>query len=116
MPEAKPRAICSSGSGAAGRNWCEQPGGIGVSELLALGVSHKTAPLELRERVALTEGRATGGLNELIQAPEIHEAAAISTCNRTELYLAATDAVGAESLGLSLLAREAGTPPTELVG
>ena len=29
-----------------------------MSEILALGISHKTAPLELRERLALTEGRA----------------------------------------------------------
>ena len=36
-----------------------------MSELLALGVSHKTAPLELRERLALTEGRAVGVLGEL---------------------------------------------------
>ena len=36
-------------------------GGAPVTELLALGISHKTAPLELRERVALTEGRAAGG-------------------------------------------------------
>jgi glutamyl-tRNA reductase len=87
-----------------------------VTELLALGISHKTAPLELRERVALTEGRAAGVLRELVAAPEIHEAAEISTCNRTELYLAAPDPVGAESLALGVLAREAGTPPTELVG
>jgi glutamyl-tRNA reductase len=87
-----------------------------VTELLALGISHKTAPLELRERVALTEGRAAGLLNELVEARATHEAAAISTCNRTELYLAAADAVGAESLALGVLAREAGTPPTELVG
>jgi glutamyl-tRNA reductase len=87
-----------------------------LTELLALGVSHKTAPLELRERVALTEGRAAGVLNELVEAPEVQEAAAISTCNRTELYLAAPDPVGAESRALGVLAREAGTPPTELVG
>ncbi len=87
-----------------------------MTELLALGVSHKTAPLELRERVALTEGRATGVLNELVEAAEVQEAAAISTCNRTELYLAAPDPVGAESRALGVLAREAGTPPTELVG
>ena len=61
-----------------------------MSELLALGISHKTAPLELRERLALTEGRAAGVLSELVDArPEVHEAAAISTCNRTELYLVA---------------------------
>ncbi len=87
-----------------------------MTELLALGISHKTAPLELRERVALTEGRAAGLLSELASAPEIQEAAAISTCNRTEIYLVASDPVGAESLALGVLAREAGTPPTELVG
>jgi len=85
-------------------------------DLLALGVSHKTAPLKLRERVALTEGRAAGVLRELVEAPEVLEVAAISTCNRTELYLAAPDPVGAEALALGVLAREAGTPPTELVG
>jgi glutamyl-tRNA reductase len=34
-------------------------------ELLALGASHKTAPLDLRERLALPEGRATRVLEEL---------------------------------------------------
>jgi glutamyl-tRNA reductase len=83
-------------------------------ELLALGVSHKTAPLELRERLALTEGRAAAVLAELTAREEIHEAVAISTCNRTELYLVATDAVAAESAALSVLARQAETRPTEL--
>jgi glutamyl-tRNA reductase len=87
-----------------------------MSELLALGISHKTAPLELRERVAFTEGRAAGMIRELIEAPEVHEAAAISTCNRTELYLVAPDGVAAESLALGVLAREAEIRPTELVG
>jgi glutamyl-tRNA reductase len=87
-----------------------------VSELLAIGVSHMTAPLELRERAALTEGRATGVLSELVAADGIQEAAAISTCNRTELYLYAADPVAAESLALATLAREADIRPTELVG
>jgi len=87
-----------------------------MAELLALGVSHKTAPLELRERLALTEGRAVGVLSELVERDSVHEAAAISTCNRTELYLFAADAVAAESLALGLLAREADTRPTDLVG
>ena len=86
-----------------------------MSELLALGVSHKTAPLELRERLALPEGRAAGIIRELAETDEIREAAAISTCNRTELYLFAADTVGAESQALTVLAREAGIRPTELV-
>jgi glutamyl-tRNA reductase len=87
-----------------------------MSGLLALGVSHRTAPLALREQLALTEGRAAGVLNELVQEEPISEAAALSTCNRTELYLVAIDSVEAEASGLGVLAREAGIRPTELLG
>ena len=84
--------------------------------LLALGVSHKTAPLALRERLALSEGRATGILSELVRSEDIREAVALSTCNRTEIYVFAADPVEAESTALAALAREAGIPPTELFG
>ena len=87
-----------------------------MSELLALGVSHHTAPLDLRERLALPEGRAAGVLGELVASEQIHEAAALSTCNRTELYLVVSEPVEAESLALGVLAREAGIRPTELLG
>jgi glutamyl-tRNA reductase len=87
-----------------------------LTELLTLGISHKTAPLGLRERVALTEGRAAGVMRELVESPEIQEVATISTCNRTEMYVAAPEPVGAEAVVLGVLAREAGIPPTELVG
>jgi len=84
--------------------------------LLALGVSHKTAPLALRERLALPEGRASGVLAELVAGEAIREAVAISTCNRTELYLHAADPVAAESEALAALARQADIRPTELFG
>ncbi len=87
-----------------------------MSELLALGVSHKTAPLDLRERLSLTEGRAAGALRELTDVAGIHEAAAISTCNRTELYLVVSDPVEAESTALGVLTRQADIRPTELLG
>ncbi len=87
-----------------------------MSEILALGVSHKTAPLDLRERLSLTEGRAVAALRELTEASTITEAAAISTCNRTELYLVVSDPVEAESEALGVLTRKAGTRPTELLG
>ena len=87
-----------------------------MSELLALGVSHKTAPLDLRERLSLTEGSAVGALRELTAAEGIHEAAAISTCNRTELYLVVSDTVQAESTALGVLTRQAEIRPTELLG
>ncbi len=87
-----------------------------MSELLTLGVSHKTAPLDLRERLSLTEGRAVSALRELTEAAGIHEAAAISTCNRTELYLIVSDPVDAESTALGVLTRQAEIRPTELLG
>jgi glutamyl-tRNA reductase len=84
--------------------------------LLALGVSHKTAPLPVRERLALPEGRAVSVLRELVGHADVHEAVAISTCNRTEVYLVASDPVEAESATLAVLARQAGIRPTELFG
>src|SRR4051812_43534103 len=84
--------------------------------LLALGVSHKTAPLPVRERLALPEGRAVTVLRELVGHADVHEAVAISTCNRTEVYLVVSDPVEAESATLAVLARQAGIRPTELFG
>ena len=87
-----------------------------MSELLALGTSHKTAPLALRERLALPDGGAEALLGELLEQPDMHEAVALSTCNRTELYLVVGDPVEAETLVLGLLARHAGDPPDRARG
>ena len=85
-----------------------------MSELLAIGVSHKTAPVEVRERLALPEPRAAEFLRDLRGAADVHEVVAISTCNRTELYLVVGDPVEAESTVLAMLARQAGIRPTGL--
>jgi glutamyl-tRNA reductase len=85
-----------------------------VSELLTVGVSHKTAPVALRERLALPDTRAEALIRELVAHEEISEAVALSTCNRTELYVVVRDPVEAESLLLGRLARMAGIRPTEL--
>lgn len=87
-----------------------------MAEILALGLSHKTASLELRERLALTEGRAAGVMGELTGSEQVTEAVIVSTCNRTEIYLVVNDAVEAESSALSLLSRQADIRPTELIG
>ncbi len=85
-----------------------------MSELLAIGISHKTAPVEVRERLALPEARAGDFLRDLRGGAEVHEAVAISTCNRTELYLVVGDPVEAESTVLAMLATQAGIRPTAL--
>jgi glutamyl-tRNA reductase len=53
--------------------------------LLAVGVSHHHAPLEVRERLYLQDGQAA----EL--ASDLGDAVVLSTCNRTEVYLAGSD-------------------------
>jgi glutamyl-tRNA reductase len=87
-----------------------------TGELLALGASHKTASLELRERIALPTGRAARVLAELTEHDAIHEGVALFTCNRTELYLVTADPVEAENAALAILSRQAGLRPTELLG
>ena len=87
-----------------------------TGEILALGANHKTAPLPLREKVALPDGRAARVLAELVGHDAVHEAVAISTCNRTELYLVTADPVEGENLALGILSRQAGLRPTELLG
>jgi glutamyl-tRNA reductase len=61
-----------------------------MTRLLMIGVSHRTAPVALREKLALTSKQATRFGQELIGHDSIHEAVVLSTCNRTEIYAAVT--------------------------
>ncbi|MDN3522450.1 glutamyl-tRNA reductase [Halomonas ramblicola] len=54
--------------------------------LLALGINHRTATVEVREQVAFAPAELEAALGELRGLPEVQEAAVLSTCNRTELY------------------------------
>lgn len=55
---------------------------------LALGINHNTAPVSIRERLAFPAEQLHAALKELWQVRDIHEAAILSTCNRTEFYCA----------------------------
>ncbi|GGH88961.1 glutamyl-tRNA reductase [Pseudomonas fluvialis] len=54
---------------------------------LALGINHKTASVAVRERVAFTPEKLVEALRELCRLTPSREAAILSTCNRSELYL-----------------------------
>ena len=54
--------------------------------LITLGINHKTAPLELRERLAFTPQSLPEALLSLKKLRHIEEASILSTCNRTEIY------------------------------
>jgi len=55
--------------------------------LIALGLNHLTAPLELREKVAFAPDVTPLALSDLARQPGVNEALILSTCNRTELYV-----------------------------
>lgn len=54
--------------------------------LVAYGINHSTAPLAVREQVSFNQETVAGALFELKQQAGVHEAAILSTCNRTEIY------------------------------
>ncbi|MBL0952677.1 MAG: glutamyl-tRNA reductase, partial [Pseudomonas sp.] len=54
---------------------------------IALGINHKTASVEVRERVAFTPEQLVEALQQLCRLTPSREAAILSTCNRSELYL-----------------------------
>ncbi len=55
-------------------------------QLVVLGLNHKTAPVEVRERFSLTKEQIRSGLRHLGEYGGINEAVVLSTCNRNEFY------------------------------
>ena len=54
--------------------------------LFTVGVNHTTAPVSIREHVAFQNEQLGQALRDLTAHQAVHEAAILSTCNRTELY------------------------------
>jgi glutamyl-tRNA reductase len=65
--------------------------------LHVLGLNHLSAPLEVREKVAFPADRQADALSRLAAQPGVAEAVLVSTCNRTEIYFRADDAVAARA-------------------
>jgi glutamyl-tRNA reductase len=61
--------------------------------LYVLGLNHRTAPVDIREKVAFPNDRQRPALEDLVKTSLAAEAVLVSTCNRTELYLRGDDAV-----------------------
>jgi glutamyl-tRNA reductase len=83
-------------------------------ELLVVGVSHKTAPVGVRERLAVEPEAIRSTLVELNGLPGVRETAVLATCNRVELYVAVDDAERAAREIAEALARRAEVAAGEL--
>jgi len=79
--------------------------------VLLVGTSHRLAPVEVRERVAVD---ADGAAELAGRLAADGEAVCLSTCNRTELYLAAPDGAAAVHRATAALAELGGVPAEEL--
>jgi glutamyl-tRNA reductase len=79
---------------AINQNFAISPPGNRMT-LVVVGINHRTAPVDVRERVVFEPSRVPAALRELASLPEVHEAVIVSTCNRTELYCVTASAEAA---------------------
>jgi glutamyl-tRNA reductase len=85
--------------------------------IVLIGVSHKTAPVEVREQLAFAESQLSDALQQLVDRRTISECVIVSTCNRVEVIAATTTQTEAEPLAshlYSFLHRFHGCEPSVL--
>jgi glutamyl-tRNA reductase len=83
-------------------------------DVVVLGVSHRTAPVALREKLSVVPEQIDSTLRELKTLPGVREVALISTCNRVEIYAVASDADATLRALSADLARRAGMVEAEI--
>ncbi|MGB8332437.1 MAG: glutamyl-tRNA reductase [Polyangiales bacterium] len=76
-----------------------------MRDFVVVGLSHRTAPVEIRERLAVAPDRLEQELRELAAHGRFDEALLISTCNRVELYATSTNPAEAAQVAKEALAR-----------
>lgn len=76
------------------------------TNLLLMGLNHRSAPVEVRERLAFANGRLESALRRLVDAETISEGAILSTCNRVEVVACTPDIDAAEEKIKTLIAEE----------
>ena len=81
--------------------------------VVVIGLNHRTAPLELLERMSVADGQLPKALHDLRTREHISEALVLSTCNRTEVYAVAERFHGAYSDIRSFLAEHSFLPPED---
>jgi glutamyl-tRNA reductase len=59
--------------------------------IAVVGLSHKTAPVEVREKLSIQEAKIESVTQQLCSCPHVEEVAILSTCNRMEIYVVATE-------------------------
>ena len=60
-----------------------------MSDIVLIGINHKTAPVELRECIAFSKEESAVAIQTLLRQPDVNEVVLFSTCNRVEVLLVA---------------------------
>ena len=81
--------------------------------VIVVGLNHRTAPVELRERVAVPSSRMVKALHDLCGREHLAEVVLLSTCNRTEIYARSTKFHSAVSDVLEFLSEQGSAPPED---
>lgn len=82
--------------------------------VLVVGLSHRTTPVPVLERVAVADADRGKVLDQLLKAPSVSEAVLLSTCNRVEVYAVVETFHGGMNEVVEVLARQAGAEPADL--
>ena len=82
--------------------------------IVCIGASHQTASLASRERFALSGPRGKELCTRLAEHADVLEVAALATCNRSELYIVASDMESVTRIAVAAFARLADADPDEL--
>jgi len=103
-------------SDRAGRGSSSPANSDGSMPIAVIGANHRTAPIEVRERFAMSRAEAPAVLADLVDSGATAEAVLVSTCNRTEIYLSLADLQRGDAAFRSMLASRIGVGVEGLSG
>lgn len=82
--------------------------------IVVVGLSHKTAPVEVREKLSISQEVVGSAIAQLCSYPHIEEVAVLSTCNRLELYLVTSETENGIREVTQFLSEFSGLPLSQL--
>lgn len=87
-----------------------------IMPIVAVGINHKTAPVAVREKISFNPDNLSSALQEMLDEVSCKEAAILSTCNRTELYLVQNESIDqTQAKIISWLEQHHGVPASSII-
>jgi len=97
-----------------GKASAKKKSAFSAGKVVSIGLSHHTATVEVREKLAVPEAEWCSAGNQLAELENVSEAAVLSTCNRFEVYFIADDERAGTQQVIQFLSKRSGIPIAEL--